>query len=81
MEKKKKCNELEGFKKIGKDTKEYIKCLKSKKSFKLNTDSRLTDVFTGKEKIKIPNPLTGLKKLGNAIKPDMMEKSAEKKKW
>ena len=67
----KKCNELEGFKKIGKDSMEYIKCLKSKKRFKLNTESRLTDVITGKEKLKLPNPLTGLKKLGNALKPDM----------
>ena len=78
---KKKCNELEGFKKIGKDSIEYINCLtnkiKNKKKFKLNTDSKITDLITGKEKLKIPNPITGLKKIGNALKPDI--KSFQKK--
>tara|TARA_B100001142_G_C14112759_1_gene569821 strand:+ start:158 stop:385 length:228 start_codon:yes stop_codon:yes gene_type:complete len=45
-----KCNELPGFKKIGKDSEEYIKCMAkktkelSKKGLKkLNTDSKLTN--------------------------------------
>ena len=65
------CKDLPGFKKLGKDSAEYFNCLKKKRSFKLNTDSKLTDIITGKEKLKIPNPITGLKKLGNALKPDM----------
>ena len=45
-----KCNELPGFKKIGKDSEAYIKCMAkkskelSKKGLKkLNTDSKLTN--------------------------------------
>jgi len=45
-----KCNELPGFKKIGKDSEDYIKCMAkktkelSKKGFnKLNTESKLTN--------------------------------------
>ncbi|MDC0977011.1 hypothetical protein OAR34_00495 [Pelagibacteraceae bacterium] len=68
-----KCRDLPGYKKIGKDSTEFIKCLKSKK-LKLNTDSTLTDVITGKKKLKIPNPLTGLKNVGNAIKPTILDK-------
>jgi hypothetical protein len=68
---KKKCSDLDGFKKIGKDSVEYIKCLAASQKFKLKTDSKVTEIITGKEKLKIPNPLTGLKKLGKAIKPDM----------
>ena len=39
------CKKLPGFKKIGKDSIEYTKCVakKGKKSLKLNTDSKLTD--------------------------------------
>ena len=46
----KKCSELPGFKKVGKNSVEYIECLakKTKKGLisgklKLNTDSKLTD--------------------------------------
>ena len=52
-----KCNELPGFKKLGKDSMEYLKCLKesAKKSgkFKLKTESKLTNWI----KKKINNPL------------------------
>jgi hypothetical protein len=52
-----KCNELPGFKKLGKDSIEYVKCLKksAKKSgkFKLKTESKLTNWI----KKKINNPL------------------------
>ena len=39
------CKKLPGFKKIGKDSNEYINCVakKGKKALKLNTDSKLTD--------------------------------------
>ena len=48
---KENCKDLPGFKKIGKDSIEYIKCLaeagktelKGEGKLKLNTDSRLTD--------------------------------------
>jgi len=33
------------------------------------TDSKLTRWITGKEKMKIPNPVTGVKNVGKAIKP------------
>jgi|TARA_B100001093_G_scaffold501252_1_gene552666 hypothetical protein len=69
-----KCSDLPGFKKIGKDSKEYLECLAKGGKFKLKTDSKLTDVVTGKTKLKIPNPLNGLKKLGNALKPDILNK-------
>jgi|TARA_B110000971_G_C19918832_1_gene458163 hypothetical protein len=76
---KKKCSELEGFKKIGKDSGEYIQCLadnikiKSKDGKIFNTDSKLTDLITGKKKWSesIPNPITGIKNIGKALKPDM----------
>ena len=65
-----KCKDLPGFKTIGKDSAEYIKCLTSKGgAFKLNTESKLTSILSGKEKIKFPNPLNGLKNIGKAIKP------------
>ena len=73
----KKCNELEGFKKMGKSSIEYVNCLsakvKSSSKFKLNTKSTLTDWITGKKKISdsTPNPITGLKNIGKALKPDM----------
>ena len=45
-----KCNELPGFKKIGKDSEEYIKCMAKKTKElgkkglkKINTDSKLRD--------------------------------------
>ena len=74
----KKCSELEGFKKLGKGTAEFHACLKNKakKKFKLNTDSKLTDLMTGKAKFKLPNPLTGLKNVANALKPS--KKASEK---
>ena len=47
---KQKCDELPGFKKIGKNSEEYIKCMAKKTKElgikglkKLNTDSKLTD--------------------------------------
>ena len=52
-----------------KDEKE-ITSTKLKKKLKLNTDSKLTDLLTGKKKVKIPNPMNGLKKIGKALKPD-----------
>ena len=76
---KKKCSELEGFKKIGKGSTEYVKCLADNIKIKnedgkfFNTKSTLTDWITGKKKISdsTPNPVTGLKNLGKALKPDM----------
>ena len=41
---------------------------------KLNTDSKLVDWINGKEKIKIPNPITGLKNIGKAVTPDLSKK-------
>jgi hypothetical protein len=41
---------------------------------KLNTDSKLVDWIKGKEKIKIPNPITGLKNIKKAVKPDLSKK-------
>ena len=65
-----KCKDLPGFKTIGKDSAEYIKCLTSKGgALKLNTESKLTSMLSGKKKIKFPNPLNGLKNIGKAIKP------------
>ena len=58
-----KCSDLPGFKKIGKDSKEYLECLAKGGKFKLKTDSKLTDVVTGKTKLKIPNPLNGFGRL------------------
>jgi hypothetical protein len=66
---KEKCSDLPGFKKVGKDSVEYIKCLKGQTKIKLNTESRLTNWITGKEKFKVPNPINGLKKIGKALKP------------
>jgi len=65
-----KCRDLPGFKTIGKDSAEYIKCLTGKNgAFKLNTESKLTSILSGKKKVKFPNPLNGLKNIGKAIKP------------
>tara|TARA_B100001093_G_C25917336_1_gene631247 strand:- start:161 stop:442 length:282 start_codon:yes stop_codon:yes gene_type:complete len=71
-----KCSDLPGFKQIGKDSAEYIKCLatKGKKSFKLNTDSKLKNWITGKEKFKVPNPMDGISKIGKAVKPSVLDK-------
>ena len=52
----------------------FFKNKKNDGKLKLKTDSKITDVVTGKAKLKIPNPLTGLKKLGKAIKPSILEK-------
>ena len=52
-----------------KDEKE-ITSTKLKKKLKLNTDSKLTDLISGKKKIKLPNPMNGLKKIGIALKPN-----------
>ena len=41
-----KCKDLPGFKTVGDESKEYLKCLSDKlimKKNKINTDSRLTD--------------------------------------
>ena len=67
------CRDLPGFKKIGKDSVEYIKCLKESKKFKLKTESKLTDLMTGKKEFKLPNPLNGLKAIGKALKPSALE--------
>ena len=77
---KQKCSDLEGFKNIEK-SKEYFDCLKSKSKgkFKLNTDSKLKDWITGKEKFKLPNPATGMKKIGEAIKPSAGKNWKQKK--
>ena len=47
-----------------------ISSTKLKKKLKLNTDSKLTDLVTGKKKFKLPNPMNGLKKIGIALKPN-----------
>ena len=39
------------------------------KKFRLKTDSKITNWFTGKEKIKIPNPVNGIKKVTGALNP------------
>ena len=71
----KKCSEIEGSKKLGKNSGEYMKCLGKtvRKKTKLKTDSKLTRWITGKDKItdSIPNPYTRLKNIGKAIKPDL----------
>ena len=66
------CKNLPGFKTLGKDTPEYLKCLnpKNKQSYKLKLDSKLTRVSKGEEKLNIPNPLNALVNFGKAIKPD-----------
>ena len=71
-----KCNDLPGFKKIGKDSAEYMECLakKGKKSFKLNTDSKLKDWITGKEKFKAPSMSKGISNVGKAIKPSVLDR-------
>ena len=68
---KQKCSDLPGFKKIGKESIEYINCLKKSKKLKLKTDSKVKNWITGKEKIKFPNPVKGIKKVGEALKPDL----------
>ncbi|MDB9744584.1 hypothetical protein OAA82_01335 [Pelagibacteraceae bacterium] len=70
----KKCSDLPGFEKIGKDTAEYLECVNKKASLKLNTESKLTDVVSGKEKLKLPNPINGLKAIGRALKYSPVEK-------
>ena len=71
---KQKCSDLPGFKTLGKDSLEYIKCLKGNNKIKLNTDSKLTNIVKGKEKLKIPNPINGLKAIGKALKPSTLDK-------
>ena len=71
---KEKCRDLPGYKKIGKNSADVMACLKNSKTLKLNTDSKVVDWIKGKEKIKIPNPLNGLKKVGKAIKPSVLDK-------
>ena len=71
---KQKCSDLPGFKTLGKDSLEYIKCLKGNNKIKLNTDSKLTNIVKGKEKLKIPNPINGLKAIGKALKPSALDK-------
>ena len=70
----KKCSDLPGYKKIGKGSVEYLKCLNKDGKFKLKTESKLTDIITGKEKLKLPNPMNGLKAIGKALKPSAIEK-------
>ena len=53
---------------------DVIKSKKKSGNFRLNTDSKLTDIITGKKKVKIPNPMNAFKKIGNAIKPSPLEK-------
>jgi hypothetical protein len=48
---------------------DLIKNTDMKSKLKLKTDSKLTDWITGKDKLKLPNPLSGLKKIGKALKP------------
>ena len=69
---KENCKGLPGFKNINEST-EYAKCL-TKGKFKLNTDSKLTNIIKGKEKLKIPNPVKGLKKIGKALTPSTLQK-------
>jgi hypothetical protein len=52
----------------------FFKNKKNNGELKLKTESKITDIVSGKEKVKIPNPLTALKKLGKAIKPSILEK-------
>ena len=78
-EAEKKCRELDGFKKIGKGSAEFLECLtKSLKKknflFKINTKSKLTDVITGKKKLELPNPIKGIKKIGEAVTPKPLSK-------
>jgi hypothetical protein len=68
---KQNCKDLPGFKTVGKDSVQYLNCLRKTK---LNTDSTLTDIVTGEKKLKIPNPMNGLKNLGKALKPSILEK-------
>ena len=68
---KKNCKEFEKF---GIGSKKYLKCQTlnlDKKKFKLKTDSKLTDIMTGKEKVKTPDVTGILGKLGKAFKPDL----------
>jgi hypothetical protein len=43
---------------------------KDKKKPKFNTDSTMINWIKNKDK-KIPNPISGLKKVGKALKPDI----------
>ncbi len=64
--------DLPGFKNIN-ESAEYAKCI-TKGKFKLNTDSKLTNIIKGKEKLKIPNPIKGIKKIVEAVTPTALEK-------
>jgi len=50
------------------------KLKKKLKKPKFNTESKVTDWISGKEEFKFPNPLNGLKKVGKALKPTVLEK-------
>ena len=43
LQAKEKCKDLPGYKKVGKNSIDVIKCLSKEKKLKLNTDSKLTD--------------------------------------
>lgn len=67
-----KCRDLPGYKKLGKDSAEFVDCLKKSTKFKLNTDSKLIDVIKSKKKTgsfklntdsKLTNVITGKKKI------------------
>ena len=73
---KENCKELPGFKKIGKESVEYIKCLTKINQIgkiKLKTESKLTDIIKGEKKLKLPNPMNGLRAIGKAIKPSVVK--------
>ena len=69
-----KCRDLPGFKTLGKDTAEYLECLAKKPNLQIKTESKMTDIVTGKKKFKLPNPINGLKNIGKALKPSALEK-------
>jgi hypothetical protein len=72
---KEKCKDLPGFKTVGPESTTYIKCLAKKlKSGTKSSDSKLKNWLTGKEKLKIPNPIEGLKKVGKALEPSALKK-------
>ena len=43
LQAKEKCKDLPGYKKVGKNSIDVIKCLTKENKFKLNTNSKLTD--------------------------------------
>jgi len=71
---KENCKELPGFKTIGKESVEYIKCLTKIGKIKLKTESKLTDIVKGEKKLKLPNPMNSLRAIGKAIKPSVVKK-------